>query len=208
MRSLLSTTALIAPFLIGAALAQDAPATEPADPPLEEQVDETLPDTESEDDDDLDLETDLETDVETEDTFETEPVDDAAAAAPTFEPQGEAIVREQASGELRVDWITGTRVYSRDGESIGRITDLIFDEGTNTITVAILSVGGFLGIGAKDIAVKFDELTIDFDAREIRLDLTREAADAAPEYIFRARAQRPVEEPADTAPDTDTAPLD
>jgi sporulation protein YlmC with PRC-barrel domain len=92
---------------------------------------------------------------------------------------------------LRVDWITGTRVYAPDGENIGRITDLIFDQESNAISAAILSVGGFLGIGAKNIAVRFEELVIDFDAREIQLALTREEADAAPEYVFRDRAEAP-----------------
>ena len=284
MRNLLSTTALIAPFLVSAALAQDAPATDQndqTDPQAEELV-EDLPDTEPENDDedddapdpdeteleteveatetgietdpdldtdaevetesDLDIETetdpatDMETDPGAEDTLEAEPVDEPVVDAPVGEtdpadpdagadadmpafgqdeaadeaPVDEAIVREQAPNELRVDWITGSRVNSYDGENIGRITDLIFDEESHRITVAILSVGGFLGIGAKDIAVKFEELTIDYDAREIQLNLTRDAADAAPEYVFRQRAERPVEEPVadpmdDPAP---AAPMD
>ena len=272
MRNLLSTSALIAPFLIGSALAQDPSATTaPADPLIEERSDEQTgeqldspldegdeaPDLEAEPESELetDAETDLETDLESEtdpatgtdtddpldsdplesdtleaDTLESDPAETTEpaetmepatdpAADPLVDPEDdatqsglgqadaatdEAIVREQAPNELRVDWITGTRVRSLDGENIGRITDLIFDEETNAITVAILSVGGFLGIGAKDIAVKFDELQIDFDAREIQLDLTRDAADAAPEYVFRERASRPAAEPMDAPA---TAPL-
>lgn len=269
MRNLLSTSALIAPFLIGSALAQDpSTTTPPADPLTEEQTEQQTdeqageqPESQpGESDEALDLETepesDLDTDAETDleaetdpatgtdtadppesealesdslesdpaDTMEpapdstadplTDPADEATddattpaigqAGEATDEATDEAIVREQAPNELRVDWITGTRVRSLDGENIGRITDLIFDEETNAITVAILSVGGFLGIGAKDIAVKFDELQIDFDAREIQLDLTRDAADAAPEYVFRERASRPAAEPMDAPA---TAPL-
>jgi sporulation protein YlmC with PRC-barrel domain len=159
MRKFLFTTALIAPFLMGSALAQDPPETEaPAAPAVED------------------------------------------TAAPAVQPENGAIIREQAPNELRVDWITGTRVRSLEGQNIGRIRDLIIDAETHAISAAILSVGGFLGVGAKEIAVKFEELVIDFDARVITLDLTREAAEAAPEYIFRDRAQRRVEEPMDAAP--------
>lgn len=210
MRKLLSTSALIAPFLLGAALAQDVtPTPEPADPPADAQVEmeteteveieaetDTLPETDT-------METDtIETDTtETTDTDVTQPDDAVAPAAETdMQANDETIVQEQAMSELRVDWITGTQVYSHQEENIGSIRDLIIDQDTNTITAAILSVGGFLGIGAKQIAVRFDELEIDYDAREIHLNLTREEADEAPEYTFRDRTEAPA--PA-AAPATD-----
>lgn len=113
------------------------------------------------------------------------------------EPVAESVVREQAPNELRVDWITGTRVTSPDGESIGNVNDLILDGETGEMSAAILSVGGFLGIGAKQIAVDWSELQIDHDANEISLDMTREEADAAPEYAFREQEQPPAPMPAD-----------
>lgn len=191
MRSLLSTSALIAPFLIGAALAQDAPATtEPMVPPTTEQTD-TLPDTQSDPADDTDGGTAPATDTDATPPADTTVDTVAPDATPAAAGNGETIMQEQAPNELRVDWITGTNVRSTQDESIGSIADLIIDQETNTITAAILSVGGFLGIGAKQIAVRFDELEIDFDAREIHLNLSREEADAAPEYVFRERTDAP-----------------
>lgn len=224
MSRLLTTSALIAPFLIGTALAQDVPATpEPTDPPAVEQT-ETLPATDTAPDTDTAPGTDTAPDIDTapdadtapddgtETTLETDPVPAPATDPGTEAPDvaspvdpatatvtGETIVQQQAANELRVDWITGTSVRSRQDENIGSIADLIIDQETNTITAAILSVGGFLGIGAKQIAVRFDELEIDFDAREIHLDLTREEADAAPEYSFRDRTDAPAPPAADGA---------
>lgn len=170
MKRLLLTSSLVVPFLFGSALAQDAPATpDQADPLVGEQTDTMSGDA-------LDMD---------------EPADDGASAEPAPDPAGDTIVQQQAPNELRVDWITGTTVRSPQDESIGNIGDLIIDQETNTITAAILSVGGFLGIGAKQIAVRFDELEIDFDAREIQLDMTREQADEAPEYVFRERTDAP-----------------
>ena len=142
---------------------------------------------------------------ETEGEVEVEvvPADEADAegteVVQTDEPAGEAIMREQAANELRVDWITGTTVTSPDGETIGNVNDLILDGETGELTAAILSVGGFLGIGAKQIAVNWSELQIDYDANEISMNLTREEAEAAPEYVFRDQEQPPAPVPADPA---------
>ncbi|MDD7971018.1 PRC-barrel domain-containing protein [Roseinatronobacter alkalisoli] len=171
MKRLLLTSTLILPFLTASVLAQEAPTPEQTDPPVGEQT-ETMP----------------------ADTMDMDPPADDAGdmdAEADAEPAGETIVQQQAANELRVDWITGTTVYSRQDENIGRIDDLIIDQDSHAITAAILSVGGFLGMGAKQIAVRFDELEIDFDAREIYLNLTRDQADAAPEYVFRERTDAP-----------------
>jgi hypothetical protein len=121
--------------------------------------------------------------------------EDEAAVAET-EPSPDApLVTEQQPNELRGDWVIGTSVTSPDGETIGSIQDLIIDEEEGRVTAAVLSVGGFLGIGAKNIAVAWDELQMSFDAREITLDLTREEAEEAPEYVFRDRAEAPAAEP-------------
>lgn len=118
----------------------------------------------------------------------------------------EAIVREQAANELRLDWITGTTLQSPDGENIGDISDLILDGETGQIQAVIVGVGGFLGIGQKQIAVAWDQLQINYDANEITSDLTEEEAEAAPEYVFRDQEQPPA--PAGTAPATGTAPVE
>jgi hypothetical protein len=206
MRNLFTTTALIAPLLVGTALAQTPPpTTQPAEPTTDTEAESTTepttePTTEAPTDEEPAEEEPAEEAPESTPDTEAAPVPDTSAteAEPrdVTETDSETIVREQAQNELRVDWITGSRVRAPDDENIGRIHDLIIDQDTHTITAAILSVGGFLGIGAKQIAVRFDELEIDFDAREIRLNLSREEADAAPEYVYRDRTDLPVEAPA------------
>ncbi|MGY6704156.1 PRC-barrel domain-containing protein [Roseinatronobacter sp.] len=199
MQRLLLTSTLIAPFLVGSVLAQDAPATtDQADPLMGEQTD-TMPDDTMGADDPLDMDDTMDMDAPAD--------DDMASPDEMAEPAGDTIVQQQAPNELRVDWITGTTVRSLQDENIGNIGDLIIDQDTNEITAAILSVGGFLGIGAKQIAVRFDELVIDFDAREIQLDMTREQADDAPEYVFRERTDLPAPVVTNGA-DAPLAPLD
>lgn len=112
------------------------------------------------------------------------------------------VVREQSTDELRLKWVTGATVLSPDGEKIGAISDLILDKESGQMVAAVVGVGGFLGIGEKKIALPWDRLTIDYDANEVSSDLTRDEADAAPEYAFRDRedAPAPVMDTMDTAP--------
>lgn len=46
----------------------------------------------------------------------------------------------------------GTSVIGDDGKAIGSVSDILFDK-TGKIDAYVVSVGGFLGIGAKDVAL-------------------------------------------------------
>ncbi|PYE85988.1 PRC-barrel domain-containing protein [Pseudoroseicyclus aestuarii] len=106
-------------------------------------------------------------------------------------PTPDSVMREQSQNELRIDWITDATVMSPDGETIGDINDVIYDGETGQLTAAIVSVGGFLGIGSKQIAVDWADLQVDYDANEVTASLSREEAEAAPEYVFREQEAMP-----------------
>ena len=111
-------------------------------------------------------------------------------------PTSDAVVPEQQQPGMRADWITGATIMSTSGEQIGPIQDIMIDSESGQVTAAIVGVGGFLGIGTKQIAVAWDQLQINYDGQEVQMDLTREEAEAAPEYVFRERQQPPAPEPA------------
>jgi len=107
----------------------------------------------------------------------------------------------------------GRSVYSSqdpESETIGDVNDLIIgDDGA--ITNAVVGVGGFLGIGEKDVAVPFDQLQVVERDGEIRLiyAATREQLEAAPavdltqydpaaRYSEKQAAMNAAEQPADT----------
>lgn len=116
----------------------------------------------------------------------------------------DVIVGEQGSSELRGDWVLGSRVTSTQDEAIGSIEDLIIDQEEGNIIAAVVSVGGFLGIGAKQIAVDWSELEINWDANEVKLALSREEAEAAEEYQYRNREYEPAPTGTGTGMDTGT----
>lgn len=115
-----------------------------------------------------------------------------ATAQETDEAPAEVIVESQEGSEVRGDWVLGARVYTPDQQMIGSIEDLILDLDGGAVNAAVVSVGGFLGFGSKEIAVDWSELEINYDANEVILGITRKQAEAAPEYEFRARESRPV----------------
>ncbi len=62
-------------------------------------------------------------------------------------------------GQIMGSDLRGTRVYGANNESIGDISDLLLDR-QGQVVAAIVGVGGFLGIGQKDVAVPFQALEI------------------------------------------------
>jgi len=105
-----------------------------------------------------------------------------------------AVISQQGPDELLGGWVLGSAVTSVDGERIGSIQDIIIVAGEGQINAAVISVGGFLGFGAKSIAVDWSELQINWDARDIVLNMSREDMEAAEEYVFRDRELIPATE--------------
>lgn len=62
-----------------------------------------------------------------------------------------------AAGGFRSSKIVGSTVYNNHGDSVGTVDDLIISP-SNRTTTAILSVGGFLGMGERLVQVPFSSL--------------------------------------------------
>jgi sporulation protein YlmC with PRC-barrel domain len=74
-------------------------------------------------------------------------------------------------------------VYDNTEDKIGVVTDLIVDNSGN-VTTAVVSVGGVLGVGKKDVAVPFKELKVaSRDGKYwLVLNQTKEELKMAPTY--------------------------
>src|SRR5471032_1640010 len=60
-------------------------------------------------------------------------------------------------GDWRASKVVGLNVYNDNNESLGSINDLLTDRSGN-IKAAVISVGGFLGVGTRLVAVPFDKI--------------------------------------------------
>ena len=70
---------------------------------------------------------------------------------------------------LSASTIIHTSVENAAGESLGRIEELMVDLNSGRIAYAVLSFGGFLGMGDKFFAIPFEALT--FDSVEEKISL-------------------------------------
>jgi sporulation protein YlmC with PRC-barrel domain len=61
--------------------------------------------------------------------------------------------------------LDGTKVMSSDGEDVGKISDIMLDVRSGRIAYAVLSEGGFLGMGTTLHAIPWNALTLDTDQK-------------------------------------------
>jgi sporulation protein YlmC with PRC-barrel domain len=117
-----------------------------------------------------------------------------AAAAHAQQSQTENPAKAQATtstlgiddaafaGSARASKLIGSKVYAGD-TPIGQIEDVLVSLDHATVTAVILSVGGFLGIGDKLVAVPVKQIRVGPEARFIT-DLTKEQLANAPAFDF------------------------
>jgi hypothetical protein len=94
------------------------------------------------------------------------------------------------NGSLRASKIVGSSVYNDHDEKIGSVDDLVI--GSDNSLNAVLSVGGFLGIGSKMVQVPFSKL--DFgntkgssDNRVVLPGTTKEQLTSMPDFHYTNR---------------------
>ena len=96
----------------------------------------------------------------------------------------------QSASDWRSSKVVGLNVYNSKAEKIGDINDLII--GSNgAVTHAIVGVGGFLGIGEKNVAIPFAsvKMTRDKDGKATAtVESTKEALQAAPSFKYYTSA--------------------
>ena len=84
------------------------------------------------------------------------------------------------SGNLSAEQLLGAKVSNASGDTIGEIGDLMVDS-NNQVTKAIVEVGGFLGIGSKNVVVDLSELKQDTDKGFVSA-MTKDELTSLPEY--------------------------
>lgn len=78
--------------------------------------------------------------------------------------------------------VIGTTVYNGEGEKLGTIDSLMLNKFNGRVAYAVMSFGGFLGIGERYHPLPWDVLTFDEAKRGYNIDLQRERLASAPNY--------------------------
>jgi sporulation protein YlmC with PRC-barrel domain len=78
--------------------------------------------------------------------------------------------------------VNGTNVYNRTGEKLGSVHDLVIGKRDGKVKYAILSFGGFLGMGEDYHPLPWEKLDYEEDRGGYVCDLDKEKLEAAPSY--------------------------
>src|SRR4051794_18333698 len=79
---------------------------------------------------------------------------------------GQQFITQEQSGQWRASKLEGLNVYNSNDEKIGDISELIVDSSGN-IQAVVVGVGGFLGLGKRDVAIPFDQIKLVNEPRAI-----------------------------------------
>lgn len=102
---------------------------------------------------------------------------------PPIPVEGQIILQDKST--FLASAIIGGSVYSPSNESVGDVYDLVIKP-TGEIEAIIVGVGGFVGIGEKNVAIALDRFTIepteDLARTKLVLNATKEELQAAPAF--------------------------
>jgi sporulation protein YlmC with PRC-barrel domain len=91
-----------------------------------------------------------------------------------------------AKDEMFSSKLKGLNVYNQKEESVGEITDIAIKN--NQVDALILSVGGFLGVGERYVAVSPSSVNVRYDSKNNKwlasMNTTKDALKAAPEFKY------------------------
>jgi sporulation protein YlmC with PRC-barrel domain len=103
----------------------------------------------------------------------------STASAPAKESTGDF----NASGQMAGSALIGAKIHNATNETVGSVGDIYLDDGGN-VKAVVVSVGGVLGVGARDVAVKWEDLKFGKDGKSLLVttSLTKDALKAMPDY--------------------------
>jgi hypothetical protein len=183
MRKLLTSISVASLLAITPALAQ----TGPGSPPTKSEPPSSMPD-------------------------KAEPMPDKTTPKAAPGPSSDAPAAKLAPasmGEHRASQLISAGVTGPTGENLGTVNDLLIDANGGVKSV-ILGVGGFLGIGERNVALSFDQVQIGRDANNrltVTATVTSERLKTAPEWkdpsVAAAETRAPTSPPkSPTSPKT------
>ncbi len=93
-----------------------------------------------------------------------------------------SVATDEASTLISSDKVEGTAVYNREGEKLGSIHTLMIDKMSGKVAYAVMSFGGFLGIGERYHALPWEALDYDVDQGGYIVDVDTEKLKSGPTF--------------------------
>jgi hypothetical protein len=99
----------------------------------------------------------------------------------TLSPSGE-VATDETRNLISANKVVGTAVYNRQGEHLGSVYGLMLNKLNGQVAYAIMSFGGFLGMGESYHPLPWRVLTYDMRQNGYIVDLDRDRLEKAPSY--------------------------
>lgn len=87
-----------------------------------------------------------------------------------------------SNSPMKASSIIGTNVVNPKHENLGDIKEMVIDPQTGKVAYAVVSFGGFLGMGEKLFAIPFSAFAYNPSEKEYVLDASKERLKAAPGF--------------------------
>jgi hypothetical protein len=94
-----------------------------------------------------------------------------------------SVATVRMEGGTRTSKIVGAAVFNASNQQVGSIDDLIFDH-DDKVVLGVISVGGFLGVGGKLVAVPFASLHVDGTGKVTLPEANKEALNKMPGFTY------------------------
>jgi hypothetical protein len=101
--------------------------------------------------------------------------------------RGGRVALDETEQLISSDKVEGTAVYGGDRERIGSVYTLMIDKRSGQVTYAVVSFGGFLGIGDDYYPLPWSSLDYDTELGGYVVSVTRDQLDNAPHYRLDER---------------------
>jgi sporulation protein YlmC with PRC-barrel domain len=83
---------------------------------------------------------------------------------------------------IESDRVEGTSVYGQNGEHLGSIKRLMIEKISGRVAYAVMSFGGFLGMGTEEHTIPWNKLDYDPELGGYRTDITEDQVRGAPSF--------------------------
>lgn len=83
---------------------------------------------------------------------------------------------------MGAETLIGNAVYNQDDENLGDIKEIMLDMRSGNVGYAVLSFGGFLGVGEKLFAVPWNALKLDTEHKRFVLNVPKDRLKDAPGF--------------------------
>ncbi len=107
-------------------------------------------------------------------------------------PAADPVAVDETDRLIASDKVEGTEVFGRDGQRIGAVYNFMVDKVTGRVAYAVISFGGFLGLGERFFPLPWAALTYDPGRGGYVVDVDRDTLDRAPSF---ARGEDPFRDP-------------